>query len=281
MRTATVLGLIPVLVALLLLALWLGQRRLIYFPQAPPVPAAAAVAPDAVDATYATGDGLELRGWFFPAESGGHGGAVIVFPGNAGSREFRVPLAAAFARRGWSVLLVDYRGYGGNPGSPTEAGLKRDARAARAWLASRPGLDPTRIVYFGESLGAAVAIALAAEQPPAALVLRSPFTSLVDVARVHYPWLPVRLLLRDRYASNEIVPEVDCPLLVIAGERDFIVPEALSRRLFEAAGTRAKRYVSMPGADHNDPALTAGEVMFEEIAGFLSEEAGFPSRRVR
>jgi fermentation-respiration switch protein FrsA (DUF1100 family) len=137
MRTATVLGLIPVLAALFLAALWLGQRRLVYFPQAPPVPAAATVAPRAADAVYVTGDGLELRGWFFPAEVEAHGGAVIVFPGNAGSREFRLPLAAAFARLGWSVLLVDYRGYGGNPGSPTETGLRQDALAARAWLLLR------------------------------------------------------------------------------------------------------------------------------------------------
>jgi fermentation-respiration switch protein FrsA (DUF1100 family) len=279
MRIAKLLGLILVLAAAFLTALWLGQRRLIYFPQAPPVPPAAAVAPRAEDVGFETEDGLALRGWFFPPEAPSHGGAVLVLPGNAGSREFRAPLAAALSLRGLSVLLVDYRGYGGNSGSPTETGLIRDARAARAWLASRSDVDPERVVYFGESLGAAVAVALAVEQPPAALVLRSPFTSLVDVGRVHYPWLPVGFLLRDRYPSIERIRDVECPLLVIAGEKDFIVPATLSRRLFEAAGWPAKRFVSIPGAGHNDPRLAAGGVMIEEIVGFLSEQAAIPSRR--
>lgn len=281
MRIAKLLGLILVVAAVFLTVLWLGQRRLIYFPQAPPVPAATVVAPRAEDVSFETEDGLELHGWFFPSEQASNGGAVLVFPGNAGSREFRVPLAVGFSPHGLSVLLVDYRGYGGNPGSPTETGLVRDARAARAWLASRPDVDPERIVYFGESLGAAVAVALAAEQPPAALVLRSPFSSLVDVGRVHYPWLPVGLLLRDRYPAIEQIRGIQCPLLVIAGESDWIVPAKLSRRLFEAAGCPAKRFVSIPGAGHNDPRLAAGGAMIEETVEFLSETAGVPSRRAR
>lgn len=281
MRIAKLLGLILVLAAVFLAVLWLAQRRLIYFPQAPRVPAAASIAPRAEDVTFETEDGLELRGWFFPPQAPSEGGAVLVFPGNAGSREFRAPLASAFALHGLSVLLVDYRGYGGNPGSPTETGLVRDARAARAWLATRSDVDPERIVYFGESLGAAVAVALAAEQPPAALVLRSPFSSLVDVARIHYPWLPVGLLLRDRYPAIEQIRGVECPLLVIAGERDLIVPETLSRKLYDAAGGPAKRFVPIPGAGHNDPRLAAGGAMIDEIVGFLSEQTGISYRRDR
>jgi fermentation-respiration switch protein FrsA (DUF1100 family) len=107
---------------------------------------------------------------------------VLVFNGNGGNRAHRAPLAAALSRSGLAVLLFDYRGYGGNPGAPTEPGLLADARAARAYLASRPGVDPGRLVYLGESLGAAVAVALAVEVPPLALVLRSPFTSLATWA---------------------------------------------------------------------------------------------------
>jgi hypothetical protein len=273
------LGLAVVLIALVLVSVWVGQRGLIYFPQAPPLRPVSAVAPGATDARFRTEDGLDLRAWYVPAEGGPATGAVLVLPGNAGSREFRVPLARALARRGLAVLLVDYRGYGGNPGSPTEPGLLRDARAAERWLRSRPGVDPDHIVYFGESLGAAVAIALALERPPSALVLRSPFTSLVDVARVHYPWLPVALLLRDRYPSIDRIGGVECPLLVIAGERDAIVPERQSRRLFEAAGHPAKRFVSIREADHNDPRFLAGETVIDEIVGFLAAQAGFPSGR--
>ena len=175
----------------------------------------------------------------------------------------RAALAGALNRMGHSVLLFDYRGYGGNPGRPTEEGLASDARAAQAWLSAQPGVE--RIVYFGESLGAAVAVGLAVERPPAALVLRSPFTSLADVGAVHFPWLPVRLLLLDRYPSIERITAVRAPLLVIAGDRDDIVPASLSRRLYDAAA-EPKRFVLVPGAGHNDPEV----VPMPEIEGFLS-----------
>ena len=125
-----------------------------------------------------------------------------------------------------------------------------DARAARAYLGGRGDADPDRPVYFGESLGAAVAVAFAAEQPPAALVLRSPFTSLADMGRLHYPFLPVvGFLLRDPFDSIERIRRVRCPLLIIAGEQDQVVPPAHSRRLYEAASD-PKQFELIPGADH-------------------------------
>ena len=178
-------------------------------------------------------------------------------------------MAVALNRMGLSVLLFDYRGYGGNPGRPSEEGLAADARAAQAWLAAQPDVDPQRIAYFGESLGAAVAVGLAVQRPPAALVLRSPFTSLADVGAVHYPWLPVRRLLLDRYPSIDRIASVRAPLLVIAGDRDDIVPLSLSRRLYDAA-VEPKRFVLVPGAGHNDPELLDGSQMINEIKGFLS-----------
>jgi fermentation-respiration switch protein FrsA (DUF1100 family) len=162
------------------------------------------------------------------------------------------------------VMLFDYRGYGGNPGQPSEDGLAADAHAARTWLASRIG----RIAYLGESLGAAVALGLAVEHPPSAVVLRSPFTSLTDVGRLHYPWLPVAQLLSDRYPSIERIENLSTPLLVIAGERDSIVPAELSRRLYDAAPD-PKRFVLVPGADHNDPDLLDGLEVVAEIVNFV------------
>jgi hypothetical protein len=274
MRVATLL--LPALVLVLAgsALLWLGQRRLIYLRVAPPLPPIATLWPRAEEVSLETEDGLRLRGWFLPSEVGAGTTAVLVFNGNAGTREDRLPLGVALARRGLAVLLFDYRGYGGNPGTPSEAGLILDARAARASLAARPGVAADRIVYFGESLGSGVAVALAAEYPPAALVLRSPFTSLVDVARVHYPFLPVRLLLRDRFRSDRHIGRVRSPLLVIAGDRDSIIPYTQSRRLFEMAPQDAKRFVSITGADHNDPRLTQGEAMVDDVVKFLSEQAG-------
>ena len=179
-------------------------------------------------------------------------------------------LAAGLARLGMSVLLFDYRGYGGNPGTPSEKGLAADARAARAWLAAQPEVDPNRTVYFGESLGAAVAIGLALEQPPAALVLRSPFTSLAEVAKAHYPWLPVGRLLIDRYPSIDRIGSLSVPVMIIAGDRDDIVPESLSRKLYDAAH-EPKRFLLVPGTGHNDPELVDGDRMLKEVGRFLSE----------
>jgi fermentation-respiration switch protein FrsA (DUF1100 family) len=242
-------------VAVLLAALWFGQRRLIYFPDRTPL-AAAGHPVRAV--TLDTSDGLDLDGWLVPAaDAVDRGYAVLVAPGNAGNRRDRLPLAGKLAREGLTVLLLEYRGYGGNPGTPTEAGLARDARAARAYLTDTAGFAPDRIVYFGESLGAAVAAGLATAHPPAALVLRSPFTDLAAVGGAHYPWLPVRLLLRDRYPVVEHVATVNVPTVVVYGTADSIVPPEQSRAVVErAAGPTT--VVVVAGADHNDAALVDG-----------------------
>jgi uncharacterized protein len=252
--------------------LWSQQRRLIYLPAPRAVPPAATVLPGAEEVSFPTEDGLRLDGWFVPAAATsrgkGRGPAVLVCNGNGGNRSLRAPLAAALARAGLAVLLFDYRGYAANPGRPAEPGLAADARAAVAYLAARPEVDPARLVYFGESLGAAVALRLAVERPPAALVLRSPFGSLAEVGRRHYPWLPVSLLLADRYDAAGRAGRLAAPLLVVAGGRDRIVPPAHSRRLFEAA-PEPKRFVLLPGADHNDLDLLAGPRLLAEVMAFL------------
>ena len=193
---------------------------------------------------------------------------VLILNGNAGNRAHRGPLAAALHRYGLQVLLVDYRGYGGNPGTASESGFAADGRAALAYLVGRSDVDASRLVYFGESLGAAVAVGLAVEHPPAALILRSPFTSMADVGRHHYPFLPVRLLLRDRFPSIDRIHRIRSPLLVIAGDHDRIVPIQQSRRLYEAASAQ-KTLIVVPEADHNDYELLAGDQMIQAIVRFL------------
>ncbi|HEX2214114.1 MAG TPA: alpha/beta hydrolase [Mycobacterium sp.] len=267
MRRAAAVVVIVTLVASGLLALmWSQQRRLIYFPSPGPVPPAATQLPNGLDVVLEADDGIRLGAWYFPVDGGGP--AVLVCNGNGGDRAMRVALAAALNARGMSVLLFDYRGYGGNPGKPTEDGLAADARAAQAWLAAQPGVE--EIVYFGESLGAAVAVGLTMHRPPAVLVLRSPFTSLADVAAVHYPWLPVRRLLLDRYPSIDRIGSVTAPVLIIAGDRDDIVPARLSKRLYDAAN-EPKRWLLVPGAGHNDAALLDGWPMLDGITGFLAD----------
>ena len=222
-------------IAAVLALIWTIQRRLMYFPTGGvPTPGSIGLT-DVEPVTFNTTDGLELSGWFVAAPGPSPRVTVLVFNGNAGNRAHRGPLAAAFHRHGLQVLLVDYRGYGGNPGAPTETGLAADSRAARAYLVGRPDVDASRIVYFGESLGTAVAVDLAVEHPPAALVLRSPFTSMADVGQDHYPFLPVRLLLRDRFVTIDQIQRIRVPLLVIAGGHDRVVPIESSLRLYDAA----------------------------------------------
>lgn len=263
------LGLLIVAVLLMFGLLWLVQRQLIYLPTRE-VPAP----PQGVEeVTFRTDDGLTLAAWFVPSRTDSERGTVLVFNGNAGNRAHRVPLGIALADEGFSVLLTDYRGYGGNPGSPTEEGLAIDARAALDYLVSVRGLAPDRLVYFGESLGAGVAIGLAEETPPAALVLRSPFASLAAIASVHYRWVPASLLLRDRFANEERVEALDVPVMVIAGSEDRIVPIDQSQTVFEAA-TEPKRMLIIEGARHNDLELLSGAEMVAEISDFLDEAMG-------
>ncbi len=245
--------------------LWLIQRRLIYLPTGH-VPPIESVLPGWDEVAVSTSDGLTLAAWW--SEPDEDAPVVMVLPGNAGNRADRATLGAALAGRGLGVLLVEYRGYGGNPGAPGEEELARDAGAAADLIAVlAPG---HQLVYFGESLGAAVAIELATRRPPVALILRSPFTSLAAVGAEHYPFLPVRLLLRDRFPSDERITDVGAAVLVIAGSADSIVPVSQSRTIYELARGPSELLI-VDGADHNDPELAGGPIVVETIARFIAE----------
>jgi fermentation-respiration switch protein FrsA (DUF1100 family) len=254
---------VAVIVTLTALA-WLFQRRLIYFPDDGPVPSAGSVIAGAEDVTLHTGDGLELDAWFVPADKPDRGVVVLVAHGNAGDRAGRAPLAAALAERGLGVLLFDYRGYGGNPGSPSEAGLALDARAAYEHLVTDRGVQPARLIVFGESLGAGVVTELATEHPTAGVVLRSPFVDLAAVGRAHYPFLPVRQLLRDDFPVADQVADLEAPVVVVYGAADSIVPPDQSRAVAGSAGN-LRNVVEIPGADHNDAVLVHGGPVVDAV----------------
>jgi fermentation-respiration switch protein FrsA (DUF1100 family) len=247
--------------------IWSLQRRLIYFPSAVvPRPETLGLR-DVEQITFPTSDGLTLNGWFLstPAPSRF---TVLVFNGNAGNRAHRAAFADALRPFGLNVFLFDYRGYGGNAGSPTETGLRLDARAARSYLLTRADVEAARLVYFGESLGTAVASELAVAHPPAALILRSPFSSAIALGQHHYPSVPVRWMLRDTFETKERISRIHTPLLVIAGDRDSIVPIAESRQVFEAA-SEPKSLLVVAGADHNDQELFTGKLMIDAMIRFL------------
>ena len=195
-------------------------------------------------------DGTRLHGWLrHTVEETQSRGLVIYFGGNAEEVSGQMHDAPMLAP--WSVAAVNYRGYGLSEGRPSEAALAADALAIYDWLAEHDDIDPNRIVVLGRSLGSGIAVQLAANRPVRAVVLVSPFDSLRSIARKQYPFVPVSLLLEHPFDSLAHAPEIEAPLLVIAGESDGLIPPELSRRLHDAwAGP--KQWVLLPGAGHND-----------------------------
>jgi hypothetical protein len=237
------------------------ERGLIYHPSVrlDGTPADLALAYE--DVQVRTEDGVTIHGWHVP---GRRAATVLYAHGNAGNVSHRLPkMKRIHDDLGLSVLIFDYRGYGRSGGSPSESGTYADARAMRAWLRQR-GADP--VVYFGESLGSAVVVHLAADDPPAALLLEAPFAS---VRRMAHSVLPgAGYLFRTRYDSQALIGRVRAPLLVLHGDADEVVPFVQGRDVFEAA-REPKTFVAVPGARHNDIAL-AGPVYWSALSAFLT-----------
>lgn len=233
-------------------AMWALQRNLMYVPDTSRPDRARAGLEDMRDVTLRTADGLELLAWYKPAGPGLP--TVVYLHGNAGNIESRGVKVRPFLDRGLGMLLVEYRGYGGNPGTPSEQGLYADARAALGWLEGE-GIGPSQVALYGESLGTGIAVRLASGLGPGhglrALVLEAPYTSIAAVAQEHYFYLPARWLVRDRYDSLDSIDSIDSPLLVVHGERDRVVPFALGRKLF-AAAPEPKQALWVPDGHHND-----------------------------
>jgi uncharacterized protein len=244
------------------------ERRLIYIPFRELEVEPPGLALRHEEAWLTAEDGVRIHSWFLPVA--GSRWTVLVCNGNAGNMSYRLERAQEMQRRlGVSVQLFDYRGYGRSEGQPDEDGTYRDARAVYRHLVETRRVDPAGLVVFGESLGAAVATQLALERPAAALILESPFTSIPDMARAAYPFLPpVGRLIRTRYDTVAKVPRLTLPLLVLHGDRDTIVPFAQGRRVFEAAGG-PKRFHAIAGAGHNDTYLVGGEPYWRTLAEFL------------
>ena len=212
--------------------------------------------------------GRGLHGWWVPATAPtiAH---VLFCHGNAGNVGDRAPHAALLAAAGFDVLLFDYGGYGRSRGRPGEAATYGDARAARDALLARDGVDTARVLYLGESLGAAVALELALAHPPAGLILQSPFTSVRDIARFHYPYVP-RALVPNAYPSLDRIPHLRAPLLVVHGARDPIVPLIHGEELFHAA-PEPKRLEVFPDAAHNDIVAGSGAHWAAVITAWATE----------
>ena len=241
------------------------EHALIYVPSRASAFPPSAVGAPVEEVTF--GDHASLYGWFVP---GRHDRALLIFCGNGGNLTHRAPLLARMRRElGASLFIFDYQGYGRSSGVPSEAATYADARAALAYLRGRPEVDPRGIAYYGESLGSAVAVDLAADEPPLALVLNAPFTSIPDMAREHYRLLgPLLSLVRTRYDTAARVGNVQVPLLVVHGADDRVVPPEQGRRVFDAAN-EPKRLLVVPRAGHNDLTSVGGAAYWAAVREIL------------
>jgi fermentation-respiration switch protein FrsA (DUF1100 family) len=213
-------------------ALYLGQRHLIFRPDTDRPTLGSLGRLGVREVTLKTADGLSLLAWYLPPPEGAP--ILVYFHGNGGHLGYRSERVEQFAAAGFGLLMPEYRGYGGNPGAPSEAGFYADAQAALDFLGDQ-GIGPARQVFYGESLGTGVAVHMAALGKPAALVLEAPFTSVADVAQDRFPWLPARLLVSDRFDSLKVIGKVTAPILIMQAEDDPIVPARFGHALFAAA----------------------------------------------
>ena len=243
------------------------EKRYIFFPSSVIEQTPAQVGGEYEEVFFTTGDGVKLHGWFLP----GTGDVTwLWFHGNGGNISHRVDELAIFNHRlGVNQFIFDYRGYGRSPGAPSEKGTYQDSRAALDYLLSRTDVAPDKIVYFGRSLGAAVAVELAANREPLALELVAPFSSIADMTKVAFPYTPFHLLVRGRYDSVTRIKAVPRPVLIFHGDQDATVPLYQGQNLLEAAN-QPKRFQLLPGTGHNDTYIAGGGDYWDTLGEFLA-----------
>ena len=253
----------------LVAVIYLLQGRLLYLPNVPGRELSmtpADVGWDYEDLSVETDDGVNLHGWFVP----GQGPRVLLFfHGNAGNISHRLESVRQFLSLGLSVLIIDYRGYGRSGGRPTEAGLYRDADAVWRYLTETRGVRPADVVVFGRSIGGSVAARLASQRQPLALIVESSFTSVPDIARELYPWLPVRWLSRLNHATRDYVRHARCPVLVVHSRDDEIIPFHHGEAIFAAAPE--PRSMLVIRGTHNDAYVRDQRRYVDGLSDFLAQ----------
>lgn len=250
--------------------LFFYQSRMIYFPlgkvQSNPSDAGLAYEP----ISLMTSDGVSLAGWYVPC--GNARGTALMCHGNGGNIGDRLHPIGLFHELGLNVLIFDYRGYGESAGKPSEEGTYRDAFAAWQYLVEKRNTPPDRIVVFGRSLGGAVAAALAERVTPAALILEATFTSIPDMGKNIYPWLPIRLLSRYRYDTIARLERIRCPALIAHSRDDDMIPFEHGQRLF-AAAREPKTFFELTG-NHNEGEVLTSPAYRQALDVFLTARFG-------
>lgn len=245
------------------------ERKLVYQPEVFPAGDWDKPTPDTENVWFKAPDGTALNGWYL--EHPEPRGVALICHGNAGSiTSFKESLRRLHDENQLSVMTFDYRGFGRSEGSPSEAGLLQDARAARDWLSHRTGVPPDELILMGYSLGGEVAVDLAANDGARGLVLWSTFSNLPETAGHHYSWLPTNLLMTQRFDSLAKIENYDGPLLQSHGDSDRVIPYRLALRLHERHHG-SKRFITIPGADHIDADSPEYRVVLAEFIERICE----------
>ena len=210
-----------------------------------------------------TQDGIELMSWYHNKNVNNYK-TILFLHGNAGSLENRIHKINHFKDMNVNFLLVAWRGFSGNKGTPTEKGLYEDAESAVRWLKSK-GVRENNIIVYGESLGTGVATEIAQNKNFAGIILESPFTSMIDAGKDKYPYLPVRLLLKDRYESNKKIKNINSPILIMHGKVDNIVPFHMGKKMYELANEPKYSYFS----EYDDHMMEYNEKLLKVLKDFI------------
>jgi fermentation-respiration switch protein FrsA (DUF1100 family) len=263
----TVLALVALYIAACIVGYW-GPRALIYHPDRRRIAPASAGLNGVEERVLQTPDGERLIIWYGKASPGQP--TLLYFHGNGGGLVDRAPRIERFMQAGYGVFMMAYRRYSGSSGAPTEAANVADAKLAYDTLVA-DGVPPQRIILYGESLGTGVATQVAVVRPAVGLILDAPYTSIADVGAASYPFLPVRLVLVDRYDTQRYIRDVHMPLLILNGEKDRVIPVAMGRKLYQIAN-EPKRLVTFPNGGHSDLYIN-GNTALEAVRSWI---AGLP-----
>jgi fermentation-respiration switch protein FrsA (DUF1100 family) len=269
MLQSVIFIIITVWVSLCLL-IYFFQDKLVYFPHNKVETTPTAISLQHEDITLTTNDGVQLNAWWIPHPDSR--ATLLFFHGNAGNISHRLNSIGIFHRLGLSVFIIDYRGYGNSTGTPSEQGTYIDAETAWNYLVNEKNIPPENIIIFGRSLGGAVATELAEKHTSAALIVESSFSSITDIGKHYYPYLPTRLLARIKYPTINRIPNIKSPVLIIHSIEDDIIPYENGKLLYEAA-KEPKSFLQING-DHNNGFMISGEKYINGIDSFISNILG-------
>jgi len=260
----TLLSIVVVVWASFAVILYLAQDRLIFQPTRTLASVPGAIGLEYEDVSLQTPDGQRLHAWFIPANDAD--GVVLFLHGNAGNISHRLASLEIFNRLGLSTLIIDYRGYGDSQGEPSEQGTYSDAETAWNYLTLERGIDASKVIIFGRSLGGAVAAWLGARVEPAGVILESVFVSLESLAKQYYPYMPIDLLLRSHYPTREYIAAISAPTLLIHSREDELIPFHHAQQL-QQAGQENVELRAIKGG-HDDGFVLSGQEYIEIIRQF-------------